>query len=59
MLISLFNSKAAEAKVQQPKAIERKRKLFSFDLLFSNQNQLRLSGRKVLFELTNETREIK
>ena len=54
--------KAAEVKeVQQPKAIERQEQTtFSFDLpLHKPEPVLKVEAEKVLFELTNETRDIK
>ncbi|SDX32574.1 cell division protein FtsZ [Flavobacterium degerlachei] len=54
--------KAAQVKeVQQPKAIEREEQTaFSFDLpLFKPEPVAEVEENKVLFELTNETREIK
>jgi cell division protein FtsZ len=54
--------KAVEVKeVQQPKAIEREEQTaFSFDLpIFKQEPFVEVEEKKVLFELTNETREIK
>jgi cell division protein FtsZ len=54
--------KVAEVKeVQQPKAIEREEQTtFSFDLpIFKAEPVAEVEDKKVLFELTNETREIK
>jgi cell division protein FtsZ len=54
--------KAVEVKeVQQPKAIEREEQTaFSFDLpIFKQEPVVEVEEKKVLFELTNETREIK
>ncbi|EIA09118.1 cell division protein FtsZ [Flavobacterium frigoris] len=54
--------KAVEAKeVQQPKAVEREEQTtFSFDLpIFKAEPVAEVEENKVLFELTNETREIK
>jgi cell division protein FtsZ len=54
--------KVAEVKeVQQPKAIEREEQTtFSFDLpIFKAEPLAEVEDKKVLFELTNETREIK
>ncbi|MFQ3174302.1 MAG: cell division protein FtsZ [Flavobacterium sp.] len=54
--------KAAEVKeVQQPKAVEREEQTaFSFDLPLSKPEPVaKVEEKKVLFELTNETRDIK
>lgn len=56
-----ISSPAAEVKAVQPKVIERQEQTtFSFDLpLFKTEPVAQVQENKVMFELTNETREIK
>jgi hypothetical protein len=47
-------------KVEQPKAIERRNRPLFFDLFFKTEPKVEVQAEKeekVLFELTNETRE--
>ncbi|TDD78725.1 cell division protein FtsZ [Flavobacterium caseinilyticum] len=56
-----ISSPVAEVKAAQPKAVERQEQTtFSFDLpLFKTEPVAQVEENKVMFELTNETRDIK